>query len=372
MANHLFRASLFIAAVLGLTGCATAPKPSGGDYSTYFTNWPDGASPAGVGTRVAENYAARKFEFETNPKRKFVIYPEVCAWYGALEVSQQTGNRPLQARLVHRLHPFLVPEGAGRVSTDAHVDYSVFGVVPLEIYLETKDKKIRADGLGFADAQWRDATPDGITAEARYWVDDMYMITSLQVQAFRATHDRKYLDRAARTMAAYLDRLQQTNGLCFHGLDAPFYWGRGNGWAAAGMTELLRELPRHHPQRARIMDGYQRMMAALLKYQGDDGLWRELVDEPDAWPETSSTGMFDYALITGVKNGWLDAETYGPVARKAWLGLVGHLDEEANVDSVCVGTGKGYSADYYLKRGRKTGDLHGQAAVLWAAAALLR
>jgi hypothetical protein len=34
-------------------------------------------------------------------------------------------------------------------------------------------------------------------------------------------------------MAAYLDRLQQTNGLFFHAPDSPFYWSRGNGWVAA-------------------------------------------------------------------------------------------------------------------------------------------
>jgi rhamnogalacturonyl hydrolase YesR len=357
---------------LSLTACVAAPEQGVIDVSASFTNWPAGASPAEVGRRLAENFAARQFEFQTNPKRKFVIYPEVCAWYGALEVSQLTGDRHLQGQLVHRFHPHLVPENAEHVSTRDHVDFRVFGVVPLEIYLETKDKRIRAQGLFFADAAWTNATPDGITAEARYWVDDMYMITALQVQAFRATHDRKYLDRAARTMAAYLDRLQQTNGLFFHGTNAPFYWSRGNGWAAAGMTELLRELPANHPQRARILAGYQAMMAALLKYQGDDGLWRELVDEPDAWPETSSTGMFDYALITGVKEGWLDAATYGPAARRAWLGLVQHLDANANVDSVCEGTNKGDNREYYLKRARKTGDLHGQAAVLWTAAALLR
>ncbi len=34
-----------------------------------------------------------------------------------------------------------------------------------------------------------------ITAEPRYWIDDMYMIPAVQVQAFRATGDAKYLDR---------------------------------------------------------------------------------------------------------------------------------------------------------------------------------
>jgi rhamnogalacturonyl hydrolase YesR len=82
--------------------------------------------------------------------------------------------------------------------------------------------------------------------------------------------------------------------------------------------------------------------------------------------------MFTFALVSGVKNGWLDAKTYGPAARKAWLGLVARLDKDANVTDVCEGTNKGFTVQYYLDRKRKTGDLHGQAPILWSAAALLR
>jgi rhamnogalacturonyl hydrolase YesR len=82
--------------------------------------------------------------------------------------------------------------------------------------------------------------------------------------------------------------------------------------------------------------------------------------------------MFTFAMITGVKNGWLDAATYGPAARKAWLALVGYIDQNADVTSVCVGTGKANDVAYYLARARRTGDFHGQAPVLWCASALLR
>ena len=53
-----------------------------------------------------------------------------------------------------------------------------------------------------------------------------------------------------------------------------YFWGRGDGWFAAGMAEMLRTLPADHPDRPRIMAGYKQMMAALLKYQGADGMWR--------------------------------------------------------------------------------------------------
>jgi unsaturated rhamnogalacturonyl hydrolase len=344
-----------------------------------FTNWPAGTSPQEIGKRVAENFLARKFEFEQG-KREFVIYPEVCAWYGSLEVAKLTGDDALKEKLIRKFDPLLTTQ-SNRISQNAHVDYRVFGVVPLEIYLLTHDTKYLDIGKSLADKQWENPTPDGITSEARYWVDDMYMIPAVQVQAYRATKNKIYLDRAALTMAAYLDKLQQPNGLFFHAADSPFFWSRGNGWYAAGMAELLSELPADHPKRARIMDGYKKMMTALLKYQGDDGLWHQLIDHPESFSETSGTGMFTFAMVTGVKHGWLDAKTYGPAARKAWLGLVARLDDKANVKDVCVGTNKAFQEvggdpaaqlKYYLARDRKTGDLHGQAPILWTAAALMR
>ena len=348
--------------------------------TAYFSKWPAGTSPQEIGKRVAENFVARQFEWAQG-KRQYVIYPEVCAWYGSLTVAQLTGDRDLTTRLIQKFDPLLTDPDKKRISPDAHVDFRVFGVVPLELFMQTKDRKYFDIGIGLADKQWEKATPDGITAEARYWIDDMFMITAIQVQAFRATRDAKYLDRAALTMAAYLDKLQQPNGLFFHAPDSKFYWGRGNGWVAAGMTELLRSLPKNHPRRARVLAGYQQMMASLLKYQGDDGLWRQLIDHPEAWAETSSTGMFTFAMITGVKNGWLERKTYGPAARKAWLGLVQHIDKDANVTDVCVGTNKanlevGPDLDkqlkFYMERPRRVGDLHGQSPVLWSATALMR
>jgi unsaturated rhamnogalacturonyl hydrolase len=337
----------------------------------YFKNWPEGADPKTVGKRLAENWLGRKFDFETRPTRAAVIYPEVCATYGAMNVASLSKDSALQAKLIAKYDRFL-GDDAKYISPNRHVDYSVFGVAPLEIYLLNKDARFLKIGQGLADAQWATPTPDGITSEARYWIDDMYMITALQVQAYRATKDKKYLDRAALTMAAYLDKLQQPNGLFFHALESKFYWSRGDGWVAAGMAELLSKMPKNHPKYDRIMKGYREMMATLLKVQAPEGFWRQLLDVPESWMESSGTGMFTFSMVTGVKKGWLDAKTYGPAARKAWIALVNNLDENANVKNVCIGTNKGPSVEYYLARERKTGDLHGQAAMLWASMALLK
>ena len=359
------RKNLFVAIVVLLANISVFSQ------SDSFGKWPVGASPKEIGKRLAENWVKRGFEYETG-KRQFVIYPEICTWYGALNVAEEIKDKNLQSRLVKKFDRFLTPDGAKHISPAEHVDYHVFGIVPLEIFMQDKKRDYLDLGKGFADRQWEKTTPDGLTAEARYWLDDMYMITAIQTQAYRATGDKTYLERAVKTMVAYLDKLQQPNGLFFHAPDSQYYWGRGNGWQAAGMTELLLSLPKDHPMRPRIMSGYNKMMASLLKYQADDGLWRQLLDEPESWTEMSGTGMFTFAFVTGVKKGWLSKRTYGAAARKAWLGMVKHIDADANVTDVCEGTNKGFSVKYYMDRQRKTGDLHGQAATLWAVMALLR
>jgi unsaturated rhamnogalacturonyl hydrolase len=330
----------------------------------YFHNWPDNADPRKVGDAVAARYLASE---HIHP----IVYPEVCVWYGALTFAETTGNAALEKELQERLKPLLTPDGQSLIPDKEHVDYDIFGVVPLQVSIGRKDPATQAMGLRFADRQWSKPQPDGLSGQTRYWIDDMYMITILQLEAYRATGDRKYIDRAASEMVAYLRKLQQPNGLFYHAQDVPFFWGRGNGWVAAGMTEMLLSLPENHAARAEILASFRKMMAELLKQQNPDGTWRQLIDHPEAWEESSSTGMFTFAMIEGVKHGWLGEETYGPAARKGWIALTGFVDQNSDVTNICMGTNKENSYDYYLARPRKTGDFHGQAPVLWAARALL-
>jgi unsaturated rhamnogalacturonyl hydrolase len=349
--------------------------------------WPKGASPQEIGLRVAEHFAVTPHGNvgRTNAVTS-IIYPETCAWYGALTFAQLSSNHDLTARLIRRFEP-LFGEEARLVPRPVNVDSTVFGSVPLEIFIQTREPKYLELGKRFADTQWETPagnaaarlTPQvagwverGLSWHSRFWIDDMFMITLVQVQAFRATGQPRYLDHAALEMTAYLDELQKTNGLFYHAPDVPFFWGRGNGWVAAGMSELLRSLPENHPQRARILAGYKKMMASLLQFQGGNGLWRQLIDHPESFAETSGSGMFTFAMITGVKNGWLDEKTYGEAARRGWLGLVQYLDDQSDLREVCEGTNKRNDLEYYLTRKRITGDLHGQAPVLWCASAWLR
>ncbi|MEI9957239.1 MAG: glycoside hydrolase family 88 protein [Ferruginibacter sp.] len=290
-----------------------------------------------------------------------IPYFEVCNWYGALTFSALTNNDNLRKKLVERFVP-LFGEDSALLPVPDHVDYTVFGTIPFEMFLQTKDSAYFKLGKFYADKQW--AAPegprvipesytyykDGYTWQTRLWLDDMYMITEIQTQAYRATGNKKYIERAAKEMVLYLDKLQKPNGLFYHTADAPFYWGRGNGWMAAGMADLLRMLPKQNLNYKRIMNGYKLMMSSLLKYQAEDGMWRQLIDDTAAWKETSCTGMFTYAMITGVKNGWLDKNVYEKVAVKGWIALTGYINDKGEVADICEGTGAKNDRQYYLDR----------------------
>jgi rhamnogalacturonyl hydrolase YesR len=355
--NVLF-ATAFLTAASLFTGHAAAEKSA---------TWPANADPRTVGRRVAENYLERSFR--TN-KTGVIVYPEICAAFGALRFADATGDAALKEKLIRRFAPVLTPAGQILVPPGGHVDLSVFGVVPLEIARLNGDTNFLALGRRLADAQWNNPLTNGLTRETRWWVDDAWMIGSLQIQAFRVTKDPVYADRVATQLAAYLDRLQEANGLFHHGPEAPFYWARGNGWVAASLAEVLQSLPPTHPKYARLMAGYQKMMAGLKAVQAPSGLWRQLLDEPTAWEETSGTGMFTYAMIVGVKHGWLGSD-YEACARRGWLALCEKIDAAGNLQDICVGTNQSQDRQFYLDRPRSTGDLHGQAPVLWCAWAWL-
>ncbi|SEF71946.1 Rhamnogalacturonyl hydrolase YesR [Bryocella elongata] len=355
---------------LDAPAAAQEAKPTGHIGGTSFDDWPQGYDPKVLGPAVARHFLATPhMKFQNKPT---IIYPEVCTWWGALEVAKLTQDEDLLKTLVERFEPLFSTEASWLPEAGKHVDLSMFGSLPLELYMQTKDKRYLELGLKYADAQWAKPDAKGLTDETRFWIDDMWMITIVQLQAYRATGEKKYLDRAAVEMSAYLDKLQQPNGLFFHSPDVHFFWGRGNGWFAAGMAEMMRELPKSHSEYSRIEKGYRTMLASLLRYQGKDGMWRQLIDHEESWPESSCTGMFSYAMVTGVRTGLLDHAQYAAAARRAWIGMVGYVDQNLDVTNTCEGTNKFNDLDYYLLRKRKTGDFHGQAPLLWTAAAVIR
>ncbi len=142
------------------------------------------------------------------------------------------------------------------------------------------------------------------------------------------------------------------------------------GWRQA-WQEMLRDLPPDHPQRATILKGYQAMMAALLKYQGKDGMWRRLIDQDEAWPERRVRPCSPLPWYWSQE--WVARREYLRACRPEGMDRSGGIHRpEQRRDQRVRRTGKKNDLQYYLDRKRRTGDVPGQAPIRWATSALLR
>jgi len=71
-------------------------------------------------------------------------------------------------------------------------------------------------------------------------------------------------------------------------------------------------------------------------FQGEDGLWRASLLDPDSFPapESSGSGFILYGLAWGVNQKILSQADYEPAIRKAWQGLVHCVDANGRLGFV--------------------------------------
>lgn len=101
-------------------------------------------------------------------------------------------------------------------------------------------------------------------------------------------------------------------------------WSRGNGWVFVALTKVLKEREIDTDHASEYQEVFRKMAESLKNRQRSDGFWNSNLDDPydHQGPETSGTSAFIYGLSWGINNGILDPDSYIPVVRKAWNGLV--------------------------------------------------
>ena len=335
--------------------------------------FPHELTPEFIGEEVVENLLAR--DHMMRARDPGIHYAEVCTADGAIHFAGLTGDKDLMSRLIQRYSCYVDSADCSLIP-GAHQSYiGAYNV--LSMYTYNREERYLDRVMELVQGKWRSRAEDldpatGLPSRTRFWSDDMYFTPTMDSRIYLITGDPKCTERVVTLLKAYIDTLQLPNGLFKHTTKVDFLWARGVGWSAAGITEALLALPGDHPDYNYLMNSYLRLMEGLLPYQSENGLWRQILDDPEAWEETSGTGMFAFALITGIKRGWLDRSVYGQAARNAWLGLARNVNEDGELEKVCIGTNQKFTAQEYLDRPRRAGDFHGQAAILWAASALLR
>ncbi|MGH7950310.1 MAG: glycoside hydrolase family 88/105 protein [Limisphaerales bacterium] len=227
----------------------------------------------------------------------------------------------------------------------------------------------------------QDRLPDGTLWRSKamggtVWPDDLYMGGEFLVRYGAYTGDQKYIDDAANQIIHQAALEQDTDGLWFHGYfvnekkHAPYKWGRGNGWVTVALVETLSAMPQNDPLRPQLLDILRKQIDGLKKVQAPDGMWRQVLDKPELWEETSCTAMFAYGIARAANRGWIDA-TNMAIARKAFAGISKNVMPDGRVNGTCQGTNIGRDLDFYINRPHPDNDPHGRGPTLLAGTEIL-
>lgn len=323
------------------------------------------ADREGIASRVARDpLAIAKLLAPRYPGAASMSYIPAVAWSNTLRLAALASDAALRAKVEQQTAPWRL--GQQELFGNRIQLTSVAGTLIFADLAASGDEASRPLAIKGAEAASAIKAGD-VYAHGVGWTDDMFMASVVLARTAKIAGREHDLDVAARMLASYASRLQRPDGVFVHATNAPVAWGRGNGFAALGLTEVLGVLPTSDPRRAALLEIYRRQMDAVRRLQSPDGMWNEVLDEAGSYREESATAMLLTAMSRGVRARWIDA-SYKEAIERAWRGLAAHVAADGTVIDVCTSTGAGPTKRYYLDRAAITGpDDRGGAMALLAA-----
>lgn len=347
--------------------------------------------------------------YNDNPLYGRWNYPLGVTLYGLLQSARTVGSAETQRYIVDHIQfccdifDYAMWDrqqygGATNVhhlltSIDSLDDCGSFGSSVLEVakYFELRGAREISDYVADFITNHQHRLPDGTFFRKELmhefhantlWADDLYMSVPFLCRYFQLTGETRYIDDAAKQFLGFKERLfLPEQKLMSHvydfsrGMATGVPWGRGNGWVIFSLSELLAVLPEDHALRPQLIAMFRELCAGYLAQQDAQGMWHQVVNEHDSYPETSCTSMFAYAFARGVQYGWLEKPgAYVRAVFKAWEALNRiSIDRMGNVHGVCRGSEFSFTSEYYKKELLwNLNDTHGIGIVLLAGVEVLR
>jgi unsaturated rhamnogalacturonyl hydrolase len=220
------------------------------------------------------------------------------------------------------------------------------------------------------------------------WLDGVYMAGPFYAEFARTFDEPEGFDDVAHQIILVESHTRDAKtGLLYHGWDesrgqrwadpktgcSPNFWGRAMGWYAMAIPDVLDHLPEDHPKREKIVAIFSDMIEAISAVQDQPtGLWYQVLDQGSRegnYLEASASCMFVYAMIKGVRKGYIHAGYLG-IAERGYAGILQHFiqvgDQGAvNLNQVCSVAGLGGdpyrdgSFEYYTSEKVVTNDYKG-------------
>jgi rhamnogalacturonyl hydrolase YesR len=98
---------------------------------------------------------------------------------------------------------------------------------------------------------------------------------------------------------------------------------------------VIAALPKaRQADRERVAAFLRELLDGCLAHQRPDGLFHDMLDQPESFVETNLGQMLAFSIYTGVRGGWLPA-SYRPAADRMRAAARAKVDQFGFVQGVC-------------------------------------
>jgi len=217
-------------------------------------------------------------------------------------------------------------------------------------WIMSEDGLIRTGNDCFQHMITGDPNPDEIL------IDTLFMTLLFLGRAGTLLNRKDCIDEANYQILSHIKYLFDKDAdLFYHGYNfkrksnyGEVHWGRGNAWYTVGIIEYIEHTKIDEALKRYFLSIYKSQCEALLKHvDKDTGLWHTVIDDESSYIEISASAGFLCGIMSGVRNGILNKEQYGPHIEKALNNILKYIDENGGVLNVSYGTPIGENADFY-------------------------
>jgi unsaturated rhamnogalacturonyl hydrolase len=241
------------------------------------------------------------------------------------------------------------------------VSYSINGSIMFEavlkLYEHTHDPRYEREMVYYLRWLLRSApkcqngcfehtwTEVDVNLTEQVWIDTLFMAGIVLADSGRLLGRADCKAEALRQFATHQACLQDpATGFYrhFYQVDtnshaAGAFWGRGNGWMAASVADVLEAIGPDDPAHAGIIESFRRQMNAVRAVQEPDGAFHTILNDKNTYVEMSATAALGYAALKGVRLNLLNSE-FGAVGERALAAVLSHVGEDGIVKQVSSGT----------------------------------
>ena len=290
---------------------------------------------------------------------------------------------------------------------ELNIDNINAGKTLFELYdLTGKEKYRKAIDLIYSQIEQMPRTKEGNFWHKKIypnqvWLDGLYMCQPFYMEYETRFHDKKNYDDIFSQFDTVVKYMRDPKtGLYYHAYDSSRemfwcdqvtglsqnFWLRALGWYTMALLDTLDKAdPACGEPYENLKRVFRELIDAMLRYQDPSGMWYQVVNlggMEKNYLETSGSSIMAYALLKGVRLGFLPEE-YRVYGEKAFDGICDKYlsaDEngELHLGGICLVAGLGGKQmrsgtfDYYMSEPVVSDDAKGVGPFLLAYTEILR